>query len=187
MNQAKCAKIYKGLEDDTQYAINIEKRLFDEDIKNGVNPDKSWHNPDNYVTPDTGWQHITWPFLSQTNAQSAYDKFEANVSKVQTEDRANTLWFISAMDEIGHRTNDYMVVGNIQGSVYIKDGKYTAEVWNPTGKTQTVTIKKADGTVAGTAKIGSMATVAFNIDTAKKFDLTHNFEYFPDFGRSNPT
>lgn len=172
MNQAKCAKIYKGLEDDTQYAINIEKRLFDEDIKNGVDPDKSWHNPDNYVTPDTGWQHITWPFLSQTNAQSAYDKFEASVSKVQTEDRANTLWFISAMDEIGHRTNDYMVVGNIQGSVYIKDGKYTAEVWNPTGKTQTVTIKKADGTVAGTAKIGSMATVAFNIDTAKKFDLT---------------
>ena len=49
------------------------------------------------------------------------------------------------MDQLGYRTNDYMVTGNITGSVYRKDtnGKtvYTAEVWNPTDKTQTVAIK----------------------------------------------
>ena len=176
MNQEKCAKIYQGLEDDTQYAINIEKQLYDQLVAEGkVEEAETWHNPDTYVTPDTGWQHITWPFLSQTNAQSAYDKFQANVAKVQTEDRANTLWFISAMDQLGYRTNDYSVVGNIQGSVYRKDEgnktTYTAEVWNPTATTQTVTVKKADGTVAGTAKVGSMATVAFPIDPAKKFDF----------------
>lgn len=159
MNQEKCAKIYQGLVDDTAYAIAIEKRL------GNITDD------DEYVTPDNGWQHITWPYLSQTDPQSAYDKFEANVSKVQVEDRANTLWFISAMDAIGHRTNDYMVVGNIQGSVYVKDGVYTAEVWNPTETTQTVTIKKADGTKVGTASVGSKATVAFNIDTTKSFDI----------------
>ena len=160
MNQEKCAKIYKGLEDDTAYAINIEKNIL-----GNITSD------DEYVTPDNGWQHITWPYLSQTDPKRAYDKFENNVSKVQTEDRANTLWFISAMDEIGHRTNDYMVVGNIQGSVYVKDEKYTAQVWNPTSTDQTVTIKKADGTVVGTAKIGSLATVSFNITTGSSFDL----------------
>lgn len=165
MNQEKCAKIYQGLEDDTAYAINIEKNIL-----GNITSD------DEYVTPDNGWQHITWPFLSQTDANRAYEKFEANVSKVQTEDRANTLWFISAMDQLGYRTNDYSVVGNIQGSVYRKDQgnntTYTAEVWNPTAVTQTVTIKKADGTVAGTAKVGSMAMVAFNIDTKNTFNLT---------------
>ena len=164
MNQEKCAKIYQGLVDDTQYAINIEKRLYAELVAQGKQEEAdTWHNPDTYVTPDNGWQHITWPFLSQTDAKSAYDKFKANVTKVQTEDRANTLWFISAMDAYGYRTNDYMIVGDIQGSVYVKDGKYSAQVWNPTEKTQTVTIKKADGTKVGTAAVGSKATVAFEI------------------------
>lgn len=160
MNQTKCANIYKGLEDDTTYAISIEKRL------GNITDD------DEYATPDNGWQHITWPYLSQTDAKRAYDKFEANVSKVQVEDRANTLWFISAMDSIGHRTNDYMVVGNIQGSVYVKDGVYTAEVWNPTSVTQTVTVKKADETKVGTATVGSKATVAFEINTKEEFAIS---------------
>ena len=176
MNQEKCAKIYQGLVDDTNYAINIEKKLFDQDLANGVSADDSWHNPDKYVTPDNGWQHITWPFLSQTNAQSAYDKFKANVTNVQVEDRANTLWFISAMDQLGYRTNDYMVTGNITGSVYRKDtnGKtvYTAEVWNATDKTQTVAIKDKFGKQIGKANIGAKAFVSFNIDTEKQFELT---------------
>lgn len=176
MNQEKCAKIYQGLVDDTNYAINIEKILFDQDLANGVSADDSWHNPDKYVTPDNGWQHITWPFLSQTNAQSAYDKFKANVTNVQVEDRANTLWFISAMDQLGYRTNDYMVTGNITGSVYRKDtnGKtvYTAEVWNATNKTQTVAIKDKFGKQIGKANIGAKAFVNFNIDTEKQFELT---------------
>ena len=176
MNQEKCAKIYQGLVDDTNYAINIEKKLFDQDLANGVSADDSWHNPDKYVTPDNGWQHITWPFLSQTNAQSAYDKFETNVTNVQVEDRANTLWFISAMDQLGYRTNDYMVTGNITGSVYRKDtnGKtvYTAEVWNATDKTQTVAIKDKFGKQIGKANIGAKAFVSFNIDTEKQFELT---------------
>ena len=176
MNQEKCAKIYQGLVDDTNYAINIEKKLFDQDLANGVSADDSWHNPDKYVTPDNGWQHITWPFLSQTNAQSAYDKFKANVTNVQVEDRANTLWFISAMDQLDYRTNDYMVTGNITGSVYRKDtnGKtvYTAEVWNATDKTQTVAIKDKFGKQIGKANIGAKAFVSFNIDTEKQFELT---------------
>ena len=73
------------------------------------------------------------------------------------------------MDEIGHRTNDYMVVGNIQGSVYVKDGKYTAEVWNPTSGRKVVQIKKADGTLVGKARIEANSTVSFKIDTENYF------------------
>lgn len=90
--------------------------------------------------------------------------------------RANTLWFISAMDQLGYRTNDYMVTGNITGSVYRKDtnGKtvYTAEVWNATDKTQTVAIKDKFGKQIGKANIGAKAFVSFNIDTEKQFELT---------------
>lgn len=126
------------------------------------------------MTSDNGWQHITWPFLSQTDADRAYEKFESNVTKVQTEDRANTLWFIAAMDQLGYRTTDYVVTGNIQGSVYYNDdtGKYTAEVWNPTETTQRVTIKDQSGKTMGTANIGSRGLVSFNIDTEETFALT---------------
>ena len=166
MNQEKCAKIYAGLEYDTQYAIDIETRLAAEKGEE--------YDPNSYVTPDNGWQHITWPFLSQTDPQRAYDKFKANVTKVQTEDRANTLWFIAAMDQLGYRTNDYVVTGNITGSVYYNKNtdKYTAQVWNPTEKTQTVTVIDKTGKAAGTAKVGSRGLVSFNIDTDKNFALT---------------
>ena len=157
MNQEKCAKIYQGMVDDTNYAINIEKK------KGAIT------NDDQYVTPDNSWQHIMWPFLSQTNPTLAMSKFNNNVSKVQVEDRANTLRFISSMEQLGHRTNDYMVTGNIGGSVYVKGSVYTAQIWNPTSTAQTVTIKKSDGTVAGTAEIGANSTASFTIDTSKKF------------------
>lgn len=157
MDQTKCAKIYQGMVDDTQYAINIEKR------KGAITDD------DQYVTPDNSWQHIMWPFLSQTNPELALEKFNNNTSKVQVEDRANTLWFLAAMDQIGYRTNNYIVTGNIGGSVYVKNNKYTAEVWNPTNTVQTVTIKKANGTIAGTAEIAAGSTLSFNIDTTKQF------------------
>lgn len=176
MNQEKCAKIYQGLEDDTAYAQNIEKKIYEDLVAQGKQEEADeWHNWENYVTPDNGWQHITWPFLSQTNPQSAYEKFEANVSAVQTEDRANTLWFIAAMDQLGYRTNDYVVTGNITGSVYCKEENgvksYTAEVWNPTQESQTVTVKKLDGTVVGTASVGSKALVSFPIEE-NNFALT---------------
>ncbi len=158
MNQDKCARIYQGMIEDTNYAIAIEKK------KGAITDD------DQYVTPDNSWQHIMWPFLSQTNPELAINKFNNNVSKVQVEDRANTLWFLTAMEQVGYRTNDYVITGNIGGSVYVKNNKYTAEVWNPTDKAQTVTIKKSNGTVAGTAEIAAGSTISFPIDTTKRFD-----------------
>ncbi|MFQ9515747.1 MAG: discoidin domain-containing protein [Eubacterium sp.] len=162
MNQERCAEIYAGLEYDTQYAIAIEQR------KN------SNYNPDSYAGPDNGWQHIAWPYLSQTDPARAISKFKANAAKVQKEDQANTLWFITAMDQLGYRTNDYIVTGDVTGSVYYNKNtkKYTAEIWNPTDETQVVTIKNAQGNKAGTAQVGSRGLISFNIDTNKEFTVT---------------
>ncbi len=175
MDQEKCAKVYAGLEYDTQYAIDIETRLYEQLVAEGKQEEAdTWHNPDTYVTPDNGWQHITWPFLSQSNPQLAYEKFTANVSSVQAEDRANTLWFIAAMDQLGYRTTDYAITGNIQGSVYYNNEtqKYTGEVWNPTSETQTVTIiDNETGSSIGTANIGAASLVSFEIDPAGDFEL----------------
>ena len=175
MNQEKCAKIYQGLEDDTAYAINIETRLYNQLVaEEKLEEAEKWHNPKTYVTPDNGWQHITWPFLSQTDPQRAYEKFKANVINVQTEDRANTLWFISAMDQLGYRTNDYVITGNIQGSVYYneKTKKCTGQVWNPTTISQRVAVKKADGTQVGSVKVAAKGLVSFDINTEDTFLYT---------------
>lgn len=172
MNQEKCAKIYQGLEDDTQYAINIESILHQDELDK--DPSEWWHDPDTYVTPDNGWQHITWPFLSQTDPQRAYEKFAANVTSVQTEDRANTLWFIAAMDQLGYRTNDYIITGNIQGSVYYNEEtkKYTGQVWNPTTISQRVAVRKADGTQVGSVKVAAKGLVSFDINIEDTFRYT---------------
>lgn len=185
MNQEKCKNMYQGLWDDTEDAkrkvlINANKNAdkwrksgekTEEEIQAYLAQEQKTH--DEYATPDTGWQHITWPMLSQTNPKAAYDLFEANVDKMQSEDRINTLWFVSAMDQLGYRTNDYVIVGQtLTGSVYKKsDGKggftYTGEVWNPTTATKTVKIvNPKTGDAIGKAKVSGKALVQFNIDPA---------------------
>ncbi len=163
INQTKCAAAYQGLWDETDYAAEIELR------KGNIK------SKDEYANPDNGWQHITWPFLSQTNPQLAYEKFEAGVDGMQKEDRANTLWFISAMDSIGHKSTKYAIVGQtIGGSVYEKtaNGKttYTGEVWNPTGGTKTVyVVDTKTGNKLGKAKIASKGLVQFEINPNNYF------------------
>lgn len=184
MNQEKCKSMYQGLWDDTEDAkekvlINARKRaeekraqgVSEEEIQKYLAQEQKTH--DEYATPDTGWQHITWPMLSQTDPKAAYNLFETNVDKMQSEDRANTLWFISAMDQLGYRTNDYVIAGQtLTGSVYKKsDGKggftYTGEVWNPTTATKTVRIVNPEtGDAIGKAKVSGKALVQFNIDPA---------------------
>lgn len=166
MDQDKCAAAYQGLLDETDYAAQIEVDL-------GHIASK-----DEYEHPDRGWQHITWPFLSQTDPDLAYNKFTAGVNKVQKEDRANTYWFITAMDSLGYKTNDYVIAGNtISGSVYkkVKNGDvvYTGEIWNPTQETKTTyVIDSETGEKIGKVKVKAGSLVQFTIDEYGGFDLT---------------
>ena len=130
-----------------------------------------------YASPDNGWQHITWTFLSQTDADRALGKFNEDPKKVQDADRANTYWFMNTMKEVGQKTEDIIATGDCSATVYCKtaeDGttKYTAMVWNPASVAKTVTFKKADDdTVVATATIEPKALISFEIDPEEKVEL----------------
>ncbi|MCR5704013.1 MAG: discoidin domain-containing protein [Eubacterium sp.] len=188
MDQEKCAAAYQGLLDETDDAIEkvmINANLVAAQMKQqGKTQDEinaylaqEQHTADTYPTADTGWQHITWPFLSQTNPEAAFTKFNAGVNGVQKEDRANTLWFISAMDSIGHKTTDYVITGQtLSGSVFKKEinGKtvYTGEIWNPTTTVKTTyVVNSATGEKIGKVKVKEGSLVQFEIDTKGGFDL----------------
>ncbi|MCR5736619.1 MAG: discoidin domain-containing protein [Eubacterium sp.] len=188
MEQEKCAAAYQGLLDETDDAIEkvmINANLVAEQMRlQGKSQDEinaylaqEQHTADTYPTADTGWQHITWPFLSQTNPDAAFAKFNAGVNGVQKEDRANTLWFISAMDSIGHKTTDYVITGQtLSGSVFKKEinGKtvYTGEIWNPTTTVKTTfVVNSATGEKIGKVKVKEGSLVQFEIDEKGGFDL----------------
>ncbi len=159
MNQTRCAEIYQGLENDTTRAANIE-------IAAGKISSR-----DEYTNADNGWQHITWPFLSQTNPSLAMEKFKANDTKIQTTDQATTYWFIQSMSELGYKTDDIVATGDLAATVFYNKstGKYTSQVWNPTDSTKTVTYK-VNGNVIGKATIGAKSLVSLEVYKDKSFN-----------------
>ena len=171
MNQARCAEIYQGLLDDTDEAM---KKAVIVARNEGKTEEEIQTMLDTYPQADTGWQHITWPFLSQTNPTLALQKFLANDDKVQKTDTANTYWFINSMKELGTKTTDIVATGDCSAAVYYNKNtnKYTATVWNPTNATKKVTFKNANGTTLGIATIGAKALVSFEVYKDKKFDIT---------------
>lgn len=160
MNQQRAAEIYAGLEADTQRAINIALA------------DGSISSADDYATPDNGWQHITWPFLSQTNPQLAMQKFLVNDTKLQTTDQATTYWFIQSMSELGYKTEDIVATGDCSATVYYNSttDKYTSQVWNPTNTTKVVTYK-VNGNQIGTATVGAKSLVSFEVYKNRSFNI----------------
>ncbi len=160
MNQQRCAEIYAGLEADTTRAINIALA------------DGSITSADAYAQADNGWQHITWPFLSQTDPDRAMQKFLANDTKLQTTDQATTYWFIQSMDELGYKTEDIIATGDCSATVYYNKNtnKYTAQVWNPTESTKVVTFKVNNNQI-GTATVGAKALVSFEVYKDRSFNI----------------
>ncbi len=169
MNQERCAEIYQGLLSDTDIAMDKAVKAANKEGKSQEEIDKMLNE---YPQADTGWQHITWPFLSQTNPDLAMEKFLANDTTVQKTDTANTYWFINAMEELGVKTTDLIATGDCSAAVYYnKDtDKYTATVWNPTNDTKVVTFNNKSGKV-GTATIGAKALVSFEVYKDKSFNI----------------
>ena len=169
MNQSRCAEIYQGLLDDTTIAMAKAVQAAKNEGKSQEEIDKMLKE---YPQADTGWQHIIWPFLSQTNPSLAMEKFLANDTKVQKTDTANTYWFINSMKQLGVKTTDIVATGDCSAAVYYnKDtSKYTATVWNPTNDTKVVTFK-TNGNKIGTATIGAKALVNFEVYKNKSFNI----------------
>lgn len=163
MNQERAAEIYQGLLNDTESAMNKAVIVAQNEGKSQEEIEKLLND---YPQADIGWQHITWPFLAQTNPVLALQKFNENVDKVQKNDVANTYWFIHAMKEWGCKTDKIIAVGNLSATVYYnatKD-KYTANVWNPCDMSKTVTFINAEGTTLGTANVGAKSFVSFEVE-----------------------
>jgi endoglucanase Acf2 len=169
MNQERCAEIYKSLETDTDDAMDKAVKVANKEGKSQEEIDKMLRE---YPHPDTGWQHITWPFLSQTNPDLALNKFLENDTKVQRTDTANTYWFIHAMKELGVKTTDIIATGDCSAAVYYNKStdKYTATVWNPTNETKVVTFNNKSGRI-GTATIGAKALVSFEVYKDRNFNI----------------
>ncbi len=176
MNQSRCAEIYAGLEADTDIAIAKAAEVARKEGKSQAEIDKLIRE---YAHQDTGWQHITWPFLSQTNPGRALNLFNAHASEVQKTDTANTYWFINAMTELGVKTTDIVATGDIAATVYKKNGKYTAVVWNPTNSTKVVNFK-SNGNYAGKANIGPKMLVSFEVFTSGNYEITPEGNTNPD-------
>ena len=170
MNQQRCADIYSALLKDTEIVMNkavLSAR------KEGKTEAEIQTMLDTYPQADTGWQHISWPFLSQTNPKLALEKFEQNASKVQKTDTANTYWFINSMLQLGYKSDKIWATGDVCASVYYNQNtnKYTAVVWNPTNETKTVSFRTQAGEV-GTAVVGAKALVDFEVFTDRGFAVT---------------
>ena len=162
-NHTRCAQIYQGLLDDTDKAI--EYAVIDAKAE-GKSEEEIEKIKNDYTRADTGWQHITWPYLALTNPTLAIDKFLKNDTKVQKTDTALTYWYINALKEIGVRSSDYKITGiGIAGTVYYKDSekKYTAEVYNPTGERKTASVRDNKGKEVGTVEVGANSLISFEI------------------------
>lgn len=171
MNQERAAEIYQGLLDDTEMAMDKAVITAQNEGKSEAEIEKLLNE---YPQADTGWQHITWPFLSQTNPALALAKFEANVNKVQRNDQANTYWFIHSMMQYGVKSEEVIATGDVSATVYYNDetDKYTANVWNPCNEAKTVTFINADGKTLGTATVEAKALVSFEVNEEGGFAYT---------------
>lgn len=168
MNKSACKKMYQGLLDDTEDSRTREMNKMRNDGKSDSELQQFYND---YGTPDRTWQHIAWPILVQSDPSAALDKINNNMSKVQVDDQANTYWFINAINQLGQKTTDIIVSGNVSACVYKKGNKYRANVWNPTGATQKVTVMdRTTGKTLGTVTVGSKSLIGFDVDENNTFD-----------------
>lgn len=162
MNQEACARMYQGLLDDTENARTREMNKMRDEGKNAAELQAFY---DGYGTVDSVWQHIAWPILAQSDSAAALAKIKTGMSKVQVDDKANTYWFINAMEQLGQKTTDIIAIGNVSACVYKKGSVYTANVWNPTSVSQKVIFKNTStGKVLGTATVGSKSLLGFEVN-----------------------
>ncbi|MGV2884259.1 discoidin domain-containing protein [Paenibacillus taichungensis] len=106
--------------------------------------------------PEREWQHIVWPIQALSDPAAVLAKW--NASSMQKNEIFNTYWFVNSMATLGERTKDIWATGWSSATVYKKNGAYTAQIWNPTDESVTVTFKNASGTT-GKAVVGPKSLV----------------------------
>ncbi|MBK1809690.1 discoidin domain-containing protein [Clostridium sp. YIM B02505] len=112
---------------------------------------------------ENGWYHVIWPFEALSDPTATIAKWDP--SKIAADDAngqkewPNTYWFIHAMDAFGTRTSDIWSSNWTTYQAFVKNGKYTVNIWNPTSTTQYVVFRDTTGNIVGTVTVPSMKTV----------------------------
>lgn len=139
------------------------------------------------VDPE-GWYHILWPFMALSDAEGAAARFgEEYISHLNengdymggvlsTDEMFNSYWYIQNMCAKGYVSTDIWSTNYTSYQVFEKNGKYTAEVWNPFDYEITVNFANANGRL-GSVKVPAHATV--DCDPTKNEDKTVGYEYVP--------
>ena len=132
------------------------------------------------VDPE-GWYHILWPFMALSDAEGAAKRFgdeyashlneEGNYvdGVLSTDEMFNSYWYIQNMCAKGYIDTTIWSSDYTSYQVFKKNGKYTAEVWNPFDKEITVHFANANGAL-GSVKVPAHATV--DCDPTKNEDKT---------------
>ena len=100
--------------------------------------------------PDT-WYSNFWAIQALYNPEKGLANFDSN--KILNDDYPNELlgsyWMINALNSIGHKSDKAFVLvdSQIGGSVYEKDGHYTAMVINYSSSNKDVKIQTTTGIV----------------------------------------
>lgn len=139
------------------------------------------------VDPE-GWHHILWPFLALSDAEEAgkrwteeytshiNDKGDYVNGVLSTDEMFNSYWYIENMNAKGYIEEDVWATNYTSYQIFNKDGKYTAEIWNPTDKEIIVQFADKNGKL-GTAKVGPHTLV--DVDPTKNEDTTDTVKYVP--------
>ncbi|ASS68372.1 MULTISPECIES: discoidin domain-containing protein [unclassified Paenibacillus] len=99
--------------------------------------------------PESGWEHIVWPYQSLSDPQAAIAKW--NPSILQKNEIFNSYWFIHNMASYGSRTADIWASNWAGVGIYKKGSAYTAMAWNPTDQPIIVQFRNAAGPTGSVA------------------------------------
>lgn len=133
------------------------------------------------ATDPEGWHHILWPFMALSDADGAAQRWAKEYTShlneegryvdgvLSTDEMFNSYWYIQNMCAKGYISTEIWASDYTSYQVFKKDGKYTAEVWNPFDEDITVHFKNKDGNL-GSVKVAAHMTV--ECDPTKNEDKT---------------
>ncbi len=132
------------------------------------------------VDPE-GWYHILWPFMALSDANGAAERFANEYSShldsegvyrdgvLSTDEMFNSYWYIQNMCAKGYIDTSIWSSDYTSYQIFNKNGKYTAEVWNPFNKEITVHFANENGAL-GSVKVPAHSTI--DCDPTKNEDKT---------------
>jgi endoglucanase Acf2 len=117
---------------------------------------------------ETTWYDIIWPFESLGDPQGTLAKWDPTkiAADGQSNDTANSYWFICSMASAGERTMDIWSTNYSAYSVFKNGTQYTAQIWNPTNAAINVSFANAAGNLA-TVTVPANSTVNADPTTGK--------------------